>query len=123
MADVCIPNWVCLPYKTVLSKGLQRQPGIQTPVISELGLGSNTCMMHILHGGLGEDCIRCMYFWRIVADETLDVGFTTLRHMGKPLGATFIGISILVLMIGVNRFVFRFIILRSGPRGSLWKAG
>lgn len=64
-----------------------------------------------------------MYFWRIEANETLDVGFTTLRHMGKPLGATFIGISILVLMIGVNRFVFRFIILPSGPRGSPWKAG
>ncbi|KAI5840452.1 hypothetical protein DFP73DRAFT_482450 [Morchella snyderi] len=31
-------------------------------------------------------------------------GYTPLRHMGKPLGATFIGISLLVLMIGVNRY-------------------
>ncbi|KAL7276137.1 hypothetical protein RUND412_000870 [Rhizina undulata] len=30
---------------------------------------------------------------------------TTLRHMGKPLGATFLGIAIVVLMIGVNRSV------------------
>lgn len=45
--------------------------------------------------------------WKVVVNSTLAVGFTTLRHMGKPLGATFIGISILVLMIGVNRFVVR----------------
>lgn len=62
--------------------------------------------------------MRCMYLWRIEANGTLAVGFTTLRHMGKPLGATFIGISILVLMIGVNRFVFRrFYHSPSGPRG------
>lgn len=45
--------------------------------------------------------------WKVTANSTLAMGFTTLRHMGKPLGATFIGISILVLMIGVNRFVVR----------------
>ena len=28
----------------------------------------------------------------------------TLRHMGKPLGATFLGIAILVLLIGINRY-------------------
>lgn len=39
-------------------------------------------------------------------DLLLDAGYTPLRHMGKPLGATFIGISLLVLMIGVNRSVY-----------------
>ncbi|KAF3086905.1 hypothetical protein TWF569_009977 [Orbilia oligospora] len=28
----------------------------------------------------------------------------TLRRMGKPLGATFLGIAILVLLIGINRY-------------------
>ena len=28
----------------------------------------------------------------------------TLRHMGKPLGATFLGISILVLLLGSKRY-------------------
>lgn len=28
----------------------------------------------------------------------------TLRHMGKPLGTTFIGISILILFLGYNRY-------------------
>lgn len=31
-------------------------------------------------------------------------GAMTLRHMGKPLGATFLGIAILVLLIGLNRY-------------------
>ncbi|PWW78288.1 hypothetical protein C7212DRAFT_323511 [Tuber magnatum] len=31
-------------------------------------------------------------------------GYQTMRHMGKPLGATFIGIAIMVLLIGVNRY-------------------
>lgn len=48
------------------------------------------------------------------------MGFMTLRHMGKPLGATFIGISILVLMIGVNRFVVRrFLLFPQAPRPAL----
>lgn len=42
--------------------------------------------------------------WR-GANKALDAGLITLGHMGKPLGATFIGISIMVLVIGVNRFV------------------
>lgn len=28
----------------------------------------------------------------------------TLRHMGKPLGATFLGISILTLLLGCKRY-------------------
>lgn len=28
----------------------------------------------------------------------------TLRHMGKPLGATFLGISILILFLGYRRY-------------------
>ena len=28
----------------------------------------------------------------------------TLRHMGKPLGATFLGISILILFLGYKRY-------------------
>lgn len=32
-------------------------------------------------------------------------GYETMRHMGKPLGATFIGIAIMVLLVGVNRSV------------------
>jgi uncharacterized membrane protein YidH (DUF202 family) len=31
-------------------------------------------------------------------------GYQTMRDMGKPLGATFIGIAIMVLLIGVNRY-------------------
>lgn len=29
----------------------------------------------------------------------------TLRHMGKPLGATFLGISILILFLGYSRYL------------------
>lgn len=31
-------------------------------------------------------------------------GYENLRRLGKPLGATFIGIAILVLLLGVNRY-------------------
>ncbi|KAG0635921.1 hypothetical protein HOY80DRAFT_892213 [Tuber brumale] len=31
-------------------------------------------------------------------------GYQAMRDMGKPLGATFIGIAIMVLLIGVNRY-------------------
>ncbi|KAK4165711.1 hypothetical protein QBC43DRAFT_259370 [Cladorrhinum sp. PSN259] len=30
---------------------------------------------------------------------------STLRHLGKPLGATFLGISILILFLGYNRYL------------------
>ncbi|KAH8147544.1 uncharacterized protein LAJ45_08371 [Morchella importuna] len=40
----------------------------------------------------------------VTSPNPSDAGYTPLRHMGKPLGATFIGISLLVLMIGVNRY-------------------
>ncbi|KAK3941548.1 hypothetical protein QBC46DRAFT_382464 [Diplogelasinospora grovesii] len=29
----------------------------------------------------------------------------TLRHLGKPLGATFLGVSILILFLGYNRYI------------------
>lgn len=29
----------------------------------------------------------------------------SLRHLGKPLGATFLGISILILFLGYNRYL------------------
>lgn len=31
-------------------------------------------------------------------------GFSELRQLGRPLGATFIGIAVLVLALGVHRF-------------------
>jgi uncharacterized membrane protein YidH (DUF202 family) len=33
-----------------------------------------------------------------------DPAFTTIRRLGKPLGATFLGISILVLLLGYQRY-------------------
>ncbi|KAI1374063.1 hypothetical protein F4677DRAFT_178609 [Hypoxylon crocopeplum] len=33
-----------------------------------------------------------------------DPQFQTIRHVGKPLGATFIGISILILLLGYRRY-------------------
>ncbi|KAI1660238.1 hypothetical protein F4813DRAFT_351400 [Daldinia decipiens] len=33
-----------------------------------------------------------------------DPHFQTIRHIGKPLGATFIGISILILLLGYRRY-------------------
>ncbi|KAI2618513.1 hypothetical protein GGR54DRAFT_159417 [Hypoxylon sp. NC1633] len=33
-----------------------------------------------------------------------DPRFQTIRHIGKPLGATFIGISILILLLGYRRY-------------------
>ncbi|KAH7035140.1 uncharacterized protein B0I36DRAFT_88764 [Microdochium trichocladiopsis] len=39
-----------------------------------------------------------------LADGEDDPHFATLRHIGKPLGATFIGISILVLLLGYLRY-------------------
>ncbi|KAI1142759.1 hypothetical protein F5Y05DRAFT_366064 [Hypoxylon sp. FL0543] len=33
-----------------------------------------------------------------------DPQFLTLRHIGKPLGATFIGISIIILLLGYRRY-------------------
>jgi len=33
-----------------------------------------------------------------------DGHLTTLRRVGKPLGATFLGISILILFLGYNRY-------------------
>ena len=33
-------------------------------------------------------------------------GFAELRRLGRPLGATFIGIAVLVLALGVHRFEF-----------------
>jgi len=38
------------------------------------------------------------------SNPSSDDGATTLRHLGKPLGATFLGIAILVLLIGLNRY-------------------
>ncbi|EPS43768.1 hypothetical protein H072_2241 [Dactylellina haptotyla CBS 200.50] len=38
------------------------------------------------------------------SDPASEKGAMTLRRMGKPLGATFLGISILVLLIGLNRY-------------------
>ncbi|KAI1390222.1 uncharacterized protein F4822DRAFT_401281 [Hypoxylon trugodes] len=35
---------------------------------------------------------------------TEDPRFQTIRHIGKPLGATFIGISIIVLLLGYRRY-------------------
>ncbi|KAJ6257949.1 hypothetical protein Dda_7739 [Drechslerella dactyloides] len=37
-------------------------------------------------------------------DPASEKGTMTLRRMGKPLGATFLGIAILVLLIGLNRY-------------------
>ncbi|KXJ95476.1 hypothetical protein Micbo1qcDRAFT_157428 [Microdochium bolleyi] len=39
-----------------------------------------------------------------LADGRNDPHFETIRHIGKPLGATFIGISILVLLLGYLRY-------------------
>ncbi|KAI1482682.1 hypothetical protein K445DRAFT_318008 [Daldinia sp. EC12] len=36
--------------------------------------------------------------------EPDDPSFETIRHIGKPLGATFIGISILILLLGYRRY-------------------
>ncbi|KAF3912568.1 hypothetical protein ABW21_db0202043 [Orbilia brochopaga] len=38
------------------------------------------------------------------SDPASEKGAMTLRRMGKPLGATFLGIAILVLLIGLNRY-------------------
>ncbi|KAK6339583.1 hypothetical protein TWF718_008979 [Orbilia javanica] len=38
------------------------------------------------------------------SDPAVEQGAMTLRRMGKPLGATFLGIAILVLLIGINRY-------------------
>ncbi|KAF3160098.1 hypothetical protein TWF751_012094 [Orbilia oligospora] len=38
------------------------------------------------------------------SDPAVEKGAMTLRRMGKPLGATFLGIAILVLLIGINRY-------------------
>ena len=38
-------------------------------------------------------------------DEPDDGRVSRLRHIGKPLGATFLGISILVLLLGYNRYL------------------
>lgn len=35
---------------------------------------------------------------------TMEPDFQTLRHLGKPLGATFLGISILILFLGYHRY-------------------
>ncbi|EWC46600.1 hypothetical protein DRE_04087 [Drechslerella stenobrocha 248] len=40
----------------------------------------------------------------IGTDPASEKGIMTLRRMGKPLGATFLGIAILVLLIGLNRY-------------------
>ena len=40
-----------------------------------------------------------------IQDTTDDAHFLKLRHIGKPLGATFLGISILVLFLGYNRYL------------------
>ncbi|SPJ74387.1 uncharacterized protein FTOL_04118 [Fusarium torulosum] len=37
-------------------------------------------------------------------DKNSSRNAATLRHMGKPLGTTFIGISILILFLGYNRY-------------------
>lgn len=37
-------------------------------------------------------------------DHISDKNAATLRHMGKPLGTTFLGISILVLFLGYKRY-------------------
>ncbi|KAK6526273.1 hypothetical protein TWF694_004877 [Orbilia ellipsospora] len=37
-------------------------------------------------------------------DPASEKGAMTLRRMGKPLGATFLGIAILVLLVGLNRY-------------------
>ncbi|CUS14110.1 unnamed protein product [Tuber aestivum] len=43
--------------------------------------------------------------FQLMASKTrISEGYQTMRHMGKPLGATFIGIAIMVLLIGVNRY-------------------
>lgn len=34
----------------------------------------------------------------------LDPSLQTLRHLGKPLGATFLAISILILFLGYHRY-------------------
>ncbi|KAK6332508.1 hypothetical protein TWF730_004173 [Orbilia blumenaviensis] len=38
------------------------------------------------------------------SDPVVEQGAMTLRRMGKPLGATFLGIAIVVLLIGINRY-------------------
>ncbi|KAI0136619.1 hypothetical protein BJ170DRAFT_20506 [Xylariales sp. AK1849] len=39
-----------------------------------------------------------------LSDGTDDSSMRTLRHLGKPLGACFLGISILVLLLGYQRY-------------------
>ncbi|ORY65897.1 uncharacterized protein BCR38DRAFT_428669 [Pseudomassariella vexata] len=39
-----------------------------------------------------------------LTDSPEDPNFRTIRHLGKPLGATFLGISILVLFLGYHRY-------------------
>ncbi|KAJ6446304.1 DNA-binding protein SMUBP-2 [Purpureocillium lavendulum] len=39
-----------------------------------------------------------------LSDTGSDIGSSTLRHLGKPLGATFLAISILTLLLGFRRY-------------------
>ncbi|KAI1858444.1 uncharacterized protein JN550_012654 [Neoarthrinium moseri] len=39
-----------------------------------------------------------------LSDQRDDARFETIRHLGKPLGASFLGISILVLFLGYQRY-------------------
>lgn len=106
MPDVCMPNWDRLPHKIMRSARFcvicRGSPVYKChPLSSDYRLSSSVHAWCAYY--LGVDCIEWMPIWRVAANSNLAMGFTTLRHMGKPLGATFIGISILVLMIGVNR--------------------
>lgn len=38
------------------------------------------------------------------SQSTLQVNYSHLRQVGKPLGATFLGISILILFLGFHRY-------------------
>jgi uncharacterized membrane protein YidH (DUF202 family) len=53
-----------------------------------------------------------------IADSPSDsAGQHTLRHLGKPLGAVFLGISILILFLGYHRYfqAQKYIILGKFP--------
>ncbi|KIW93419.1 uncharacterized protein Z519_06024 [Cladophialophora bantiana CBS 173.52] len=60
----------------------------------------------------------------VETDAFNDVAATKLRHVGKPLGATFIGISIVILFIGFHRyFEAQYWIIRGkfpASRGSIF---
>ena len=48
--------------------------------------------------------IAVTQLFRLGASATQEAGAPALRSIGKPLGASFLGIAIVVLLVGVNRY-------------------